>query len=311
MAVRYGFFDSSAGDRVYSADVFSRHIAFVGRDGVLFTGSNPLKVVEASPPALKILALVGAAFIQGRWFEVYSEEEELTVTTPSPSLPRIDRAVIRLDYANREVGLSMLTGTPAALPATPALTRDANRWELSLAQVYVPAGATQITTALITDERFNQILCGLSVPLSHTSGVYNAACAARNTANQSIPTGPETVITYSGVDYVTEVTMWTAGNPSRIYAPYPGLYYCQFRGMWAASSFGSRTVSIVKNNVTRYSYEVRPGSADFTTSYADALIKLDKGDFVAAWASQNTGASLALSAAAEYSPRFEVIRLGD
>lgn len=311
MAVRYGFFDSVSGDRVYSADLFSRHIAFVGRDGVLFTGSTPLRVTQASPAALKALVLIGAAFVQGRWFEVYSEEEELLLATPDPTLPRIDRAVVRLDYTNREVVLAMINGTPAASPAPPALTRDATRWELSLAQVYVSAGATQIQDANITDERFNPTLCGLSVPLSHTSGVYNAACAAKNTSNQSIPSGVETLVTYSGTDYMTETTMWTAGNPGRIYVPYPGLYYCQFRGMWAASATGSRTASIIKNNVTRYSYEVRPGSSDFTTSYADALIKLDKGDFVAAWASQNTGASLTLNAAAEYTPRLEVIRLGD
>jgi hypothetical protein len=311
MAVRYGFFDSVSGDRVYSADLFSRHIAFTGRDGVLFTGSTPLKVVQASPVALKVLVLIGAAFVQGRWFEVYSEEEQLAVTTPDPTLPRIDRAVVRLDYVSREVKLAVKAGTAAASPAPPALTRDSLVWELSLAQVYVAAGATQILDANITDERFNSVLCGLSVPLSHTSGVYNAACAAKNTSNQSIPSGSETLVVFSGTDYMTETTMWTAGNPGRIYAPYPGLYYCQFRGMWAASSIGSRTASIIRNNVTRYSYEVRPGSTDPTTSYADALIKLDKGDFVAAWVYQNTGGSLVLSAAAEYTPRLEVIRLGD
>ena len=298
-------------DRVYSADLFSRHIAFTGRDGVLFTGSTPLKVVQASPVALKVLVLIGAAFVQGRWFEVYSEEEQLAVTTPDPTLPRIDRAVVRLDYVSREVKLAVKAGTAAASPAPPALTRDSLVWELSLAQVYVAAGATQILDANITDERFNSVLCGLSVPLSHTSGVYNAACAAKNTSNQSIPSGSETLVVFSGTDYMTETTMWTAGNPGRIYAPYPGLYYCQFRGMWAASSIGSRTASIIRNNVTRYSYEVRPGSTDPTTSYADALIKLDKGDFVAAWVYQNTGGSLVLSAAAEYTPRLEVIRLGD
>jgi hypothetical protein len=311
MAVRYGFFDSVSGDRVYSADLFSRHIAFTGRDGVLFTGSTPLKVVQASPVALKVLVLIGAAFVQGRWFEVYSEEEQLPVTTPDPTLPRIDRAVIRLDYVSREIKLAVKAGTAAASPAAPALTRDSLVWELSLAQVYVAAGATQILDANITDERFNSVLCGLSVPLSHTSGVYNAACAAKNTSNQSIPSGSETLVVFSGTDYMTETTMWTAGNPGRIYAPYPGLYYCQFRGMWAASSIGSRTASIIRNNVTRYSYEVRPGSTDPTTSYADALIKLDKGDFVASWVYQNTGGSLVLSAAAEYTPRLEVIRLGD
>ena len=311
MAVRYGFFDSVSGDRVYSADLFSRHIAFTGRDGVLFTGSTPLKVVQASPAALKVLVLIGAAFVQGRWFEVYSEEEQLPVTTPDPTLPRIDRAVVRLDYVSREVKLAVKAGTAAASPAPPALTRDSLVWELSLAQVYVAAGATQILDANITDERFSPTLCGLSVPLSHTSGVYNAACAAKNTSNQSIPSGTETLVAFSGTDYMTETTMWTISNPGRIYAPYPGLYYCQFRGMWAASSIGSRTASIIRNNVTRYSYEVRPGSTDPTTSYADALIKLDKGDFVAAWVYQNTGGSLVLSAAAEYTPRLEVIRLGD
>lgn len=312
MATRYGFFDSVSGDRVYSADLFSRHIAFVGRDGILSTGATPLKVIEAIPAGLKVLVLIGAAHVQGRWFEVYSEEEELVVTTPDPTLPRIDRAIVRLDYTNREVVLAMLDGTPAASPSPPSLTRDSSRFELSLAQVYVAAGATQILTANITDERFNSYLCGISVPLSHSSGVYNAACAAKRTSDQTIATGTDTEVSFQTTEYMTETTMWTISNPGRIYAPYPGLYYCLFRAMWQASGTGSRYSSILKNNTTRYSYEVRPGSStDYVISYTDALIKLDVGDFVTVRVLENSGVNLALMAAAEYTPRFEVIRLGD
>lgn len=48
-------------------------------------------------------------------------------------------------------------------PAAPAVQRDADIYELALADVYVGAGVTAITQSNITDRRYNTSLCGIVV----------------------------------------------------------------------------------------------------------------------------------------------------
>lgn len=312
MATRYGFLDSVSGDRVYTASLFSRRISFVGSDGVVFTGTSPLKVSETSPAGLKVKVDIGAAFVQGRWFEVYSEAEELSITAPDPTNPRIDRVVVRVDYSAREVILAISDGTPAPSPAPPSLERDSSFWEISLASVYVAAGATGILDADITDERFDSALCGLSRPLSHLSGIYNAACAVRNTSHVTIYHDIDTEIQWQSVDYMTENSMWTVSYPGRVYAPYDGLYLCLFRCMWTAYPTASRFAAMRKNNLDRYARDIRPGlSVDFTSNCLKAVVPMQKGDYINIRVYQPSGLNLSLLAYAEYTPRLEVIRLGD
>jgi len=69
------------------------------------------------------------------------------------------------------INIFVKTGTAAPEPAAPALTRTAETWELSLAQVRVEAGATSILSAKITDERGSASLCGIASPAYVPSSV--------------------------------------------------------------------------------------------------------------------------------------------
>jgi len=53
--------------------------------------------------------------------------------------------------------------TPASNPQPPTLQRDADAFELCLADVRVNNGATQLTQSVITDQRWNTALCGVVV----------------------------------------------------------------------------------------------------------------------------------------------------
>ena len=57
--------------------------------------------------------------------------------------------------------LAILKGVPSAKPTATALTRNTERWELALADIYVGKGVTAIRTANITDQRFNSAVCGI------------------------------------------------------------------------------------------------------------------------------------------------------
>lgn len=154
MAQRSYFFDSVAGDRIYTSADFARVFgAIAGRDGVIYGYGDELKVTPGSGMAVKVGT--GAAFVQGRMLEVYDQAETLPIATADATNPRIDRVVVRVDLstAQRKAYLAVKTGTAAATPVAPLLQQDSTIWEMSLAQVRVPAGATGVVAGNITDER--------------------------------------------------------------------------------------------------------------------------------------------------------------
>lgn len=160
MAVTYGFFDSIQGDRVYDADDISNYFLKLISNGVFATPSNAMQVQANS--GMQVAVSAGWGFINCKWVN-NSTAYLLTVDTADVSLNRIDRVVLRLDknVGVRRIDIAVKTGTPAANPTAPTLTRQANGiWELSLAQIYVGADVSEITQADITDERPNTELCG-------------------------------------------------------------------------------------------------------------------------------------------------------
>lgn len=161
MSIRSRFFDSEAGDRTYTSDAWKEIFQRIVDEGyVAASAVDALKVTEASPASMDVVVKLGVAWIQGRFFEVHTTDETLTLAASDPSNPRIDRIVARLSYTNRAITLAVLTGTPAATPAAPTLTRDANTYEISLAQALVGATVTSVTNANITDERNDAAVCG-------------------------------------------------------------------------------------------------------------------------------------------------------
>lgn len=165
MTIRSRFFDSEAGDRVYTSDAWKEIFQRIVGEGYVKEVESGLQVTEANPASMNVSVGLGAAWAQGRFFEVYSAVENRAIAASDPTNPRIDRVVLRLSYTNRTITLAVLTGAPAALPAAPALTRDANTYEMSLAKVSVGAGVTSIVNANITDERDVAAVCGRARPI--------------------------------------------------------------------------------------------------------------------------------------------------
>lgn len=159
MGLRFGFFDSVGGDRKYNADDISNFFLKLISDGVFATPSDAMQVVAVSGMTVNVSA--GWAFVKCKWLHndaAYS----MTVDTADPVLHRIDRIVVRLNAAEdaRNITIAIKSGTPSQSPTAPAVTRSGDVYELSLAQIYVAAGATEITQAAITDERGNTSVCG-------------------------------------------------------------------------------------------------------------------------------------------------------
>lgn len=165
MAETSGFFNaemveddgSTTYDRIYYADQFAYYFSKFISNGVYINPATQLKVT--SKGELKLNVAVGDAFINGYWYK-NDENFELQLAQANGSLPRIDRIVLRWDSLTRYINLAILQGNPAATPSAKNLTRNADTWELGLADVYIERGVLSVSDANITDLRPDRTYCG-------------------------------------------------------------------------------------------------------------------------------------------------------
>ena len=163
----YGHFDSTQEDpRELLAEDWAKYISMFLGNGIRNGGTNLQITADGAGMYTKMDE--GYANINGYFFKSESDIEGgryYTIAHPAanPELPRIDRIVLRLDrtIAVRQIVPAVITGSPSLSPTAPQLTRNNNIYEISLAQIRVPAGAAVIRPADITDERLNSNLCGI------------------------------------------------------------------------------------------------------------------------------------------------------
>lgn len=150
MAETYGPFSTGAGSTVSDAQVPYYFGPFLA-DGVVQGVLNSLNTFGDSS-GLQVKIDTGQAVLQGHF---YRNDALLTKTlaTADPSLARIDSVVVSMDLIGKTIAVTVLTGTPATTPVAPAVTQNANTWQILLATVNVAAAASTITAANVTDAR--------------------------------------------------------------------------------------------------------------------------------------------------------------
>ena len=162
MSLKYGFFDSVDGDRKYSASDIGEYFLKLISNGVFATPANAMQVKATTTPSMSVYVTSGWAFINCKYLH-NTAAYPLTITTADQAYPRIDRVVMQMNPAldTRACTIYVKSGQASASPTAPSLTRvSGGTWELSLARIYVAAGATSISQANITDERANTSVCG-------------------------------------------------------------------------------------------------------------------------------------------------------
>lgn len=152
------FFNSVSHDRTYKAEDWAEYFAsFIG-NGVFPVPSTGLQVVANDGMTLTVKT--GKAWING-YFYYNTGDLSVTLATADGQLNRIDRVVVRWDLTNRVMSVKVKSSSFSASPTAPALQRDADIYELALADVTVGTGVTAITQGNITDQRLNTTLCGV------------------------------------------------------------------------------------------------------------------------------------------------------
>lgn len=156
MAIKCGIFNSSGGDRRYSAEDIGRYIQGLISSGVYADSSTSLQVLADSGMVVQVQA--GRAMLDCHYLE-NTEPYALTLSVGG-TLDRIDAIVARLDLNNRLCEIAVKEGTPAAAPKAPTMSRTDVKMELMLASVYVTKLSTAITQENITDTRADNTVCG-------------------------------------------------------------------------------------------------------------------------------------------------------
>lgn len=134
-----------------------------GRTSGVFSSAEDFPVTAAG--GLTVTVGAGRGWVHPSRFTGYSitkrEADTLALPLADPSLPRIDRIVMRYDAGARAASLQVLQGTASSTPTAPAISRTELTYDLCLAEIARPAGSTSISTGQITDTRLDEALCGL------------------------------------------------------------------------------------------------------------------------------------------------------
>lgn len=114
---------------------------------------NPNSLLVEKTSGMNIKVNPGIAYINGRY---YKNDDDLiiTLTSYAGSIKYV-RIVLRVDLPNKEIKAKVIEGA-----SLPELTRTNDIFEISLAKIEIPAGASNLPSATLTDERSNSAVCG-------------------------------------------------------------------------------------------------------------------------------------------------------
>lgn len=173
MAIKYGYFNSRNGDRVYDANDVNYQLKRLITNGVYPNPSNNLQVMAST--GMNVVVKAGGARLDWKWFEM-DEDELLTIAAADVTLGRIDRIVLRADMTNRTISLQVKKGTASSSPAAPSVERSETVYELSLATISIARQTSTITQSMIKDTRMDTNVCGVITGLIReidTTTIFN------------------------------------------------------------------------------------------------------------------------------------------
>jgi hypothetical protein len=135
------------------------------RTSGVYSSNEDYKVTAMTDRPMEILVSSGIAWIRYERFAgiVAANKSDITLKldTADSTLNRIDRVVIRFNRIFNKVEVDVKKGMPAASPKAPTIQRDANAYELGIAEVFVGAGKAVLKASDISDTKLDSNLCGV------------------------------------------------------------------------------------------------------------------------------------------------------
>jgi len=150
MSITFGFYNSSNGDRKYSADQMARIFDGLIADGVFATYGTAMMITATT--GMTISVGEGRAWFDHTW-TLNDAAMAMIVEEADLVLDRIDMVVLETDSSdeNRTNAVKIIKGTPGATPVVPTLVDTLYVKQYPLANIYVGASVTEILTANITN----------------------------------------------------------------------------------------------------------------------------------------------------------------
>lgn len=140
---------------MYDADSFSNWLKKFFTTGV-FEGDCQVTALGS----MVVNLAPGYANIMGKVKEL--ENQTFTLEPADGSYPRIDTIVIERNDTDRDITAKLVTGELSGNDPVPtARVWENGVYQLIVAEVYVAAGATEVTQANITDKRSDPDVCGI------------------------------------------------------------------------------------------------------------------------------------------------------
>ena len=152
MAIKSWPYVSIEGDRKITAGDVAQGFDLISTSGVVPGFLNELMPSKVTG-SLNVQVDTGAALVGGRWYT--QDAPEQVALDAGDSLPRIDVVAVESNSNTpvRAGRLVVIKGTPAASPVAPELTNTGAVSQIELCRVLVPASATTLDSATLTDTR--------------------------------------------------------------------------------------------------------------------------------------------------------------
>lgn len=279
----------------------------------------------ATTTGLTVSVAAGVAYIkgqnvadQGSYRQYSSASQNIAVGTANATNPRLDQIILRVLDADHDANGGSYQGLIEVIPGTATagatLTNrsgaadltalsNSSKSALLLADVLVPAAAGSLSAGNLNDRRTRAVVNG---------NMVTPRVRAYRTGNQSIADTADVALSFQASRYNND-RMWSSStNPTRFTCLTPGLY--SFKGCieWASNATGIRTFWVRLNGTTDL-VDVRELTPNASSNPRQALTtdyELVQGDYVEFMVRQNSGAGLAVNAAANYSPECSAVRIG-
>lgn len=124
--------------------------------------------------------------------------------------------------------------------------------------------------------------------------VFNTAYArVYRQANQTIPNNTETLVIWQTAEYAEPESMWRVGSPTKVFAPYDGLFEIKTNGAFAFNLTGTRYLHIRVNGESAAIQTISPITTGAGIS-VNTDLTLRAGDNVSVGAYQDSGGNLSL-----------------
>ena len=230
MSEQSGFFADNAGDREYTESFLADWVHSFISNGVY---NGELAVTAGANMTIKIPK--GRAWINGYYYH-NDDDLVLQLAIADGTLKRKDTIVLRWDINTRSITAQVLTGTFASNPVAPAIVRGVEQYDLKLAEIEIPAGATTVSQSDIMDTRLQTDLCGIvtgviqqvdtstfAAQLDNLFQLYREQVTDVYASYLSLLSGDEAAAQTAYSNFVTQITSYEAQAKSSFQAWFDGI----------------------------------------------------------------------------------------